>query len=295
MDTITHTLIGLTINGSVKKEKLPLNLKKSIFFATLTGSQIPDIDIVLQLTERGRIMYQMWHRGLSHSLFMAPIWALLIYLICYLLWKVKDIKVFLVALLCVSLHIGFDALNTWGTGLFEPFSTKRVSIGIISIVDFVLWIIMLIGFIITKVMISYPKYRVWHYVWLVIILYISFQFLQGQIIYNEAKLLYDNTAISANYLPGHFKVIGKSGNKIEIYSKTIFSNKKNKIVLESMEAVDLTPLLTKNPKAAVLFNWSPFVVIYEDENEIGIYDPRFYQDDSSFLREYIKKTENHDK
>ena len=54
MDTITHTLIGLTINGSVKKENLPLNLKKSIFFATLAGSQIPDIDIVLQLTERGR-------------------------------------------------------------------------------------------------------------------------------------------------------------------------------------------------------------------------------------------------
>ena len=186
MDSLTHTLMGLTIYGTVNKKEIAPEVKKAIFVASVAGNLIPDIDIVLQLTEKGRLMYQMWHRGTSHSLFMVPIWALFIYAICHLIWKVKEKKIFYIALLSVFLHIGFDALNTWGTGIFEPFSSARVSLGVISIVDVAIWSIMLMGFIFTKVKKAYPKYKIWRVVWIIIFIHVAIQSVQGIIIGNLA-------------------------------------------------------------------------------------------------------------
>ncbi|AFS77572.1 membrane-bound metal-dependent hydrolase [Gottschalkia acidurici 9a] len=289
MDSITHTLMGLTVYGTVKKKDIDPKVKKSIFVASAVGSQIPDIDMILQLTEKGRLMYQMWHRGVSHSLIMAPIWALVIYAICYLIWKVKDKMIFCIALLSVFLHIGFDSLNTWGTGIFEPFASTRVSLGLIPIVDVVIWVIMLIGLIFTKVKKSYPKYKIWRIVWIVIFIHVAIQSVQGQIIHNEAKLFYEKSAISASFVPWNFSIIGKNGDTVEIYSKTVWTEKKKIQILHSKEETDLTPLFAENLKAEVLAQWSPFVVIIEDQNKLGIYDPRFYRNGSSFLFEYVEK------
>ena len=70
MDSLTHTLMGLTIYGTINKKEVAPEVKKAIFVASVAGNLIPDIDIVLQLTEKGRFMYQMWHRGTSHSSFV---------------------------------------------------------------------------------------------------------------------------------------------------------------------------------------------------------------------------------
>jgi inner membrane protein len=281
--------MGLTIYGTVNKKEIAPEVKKSIFVATALGSQIPDIDIALQLTEKGRLMYQMWHRGISHSLLMAPIWALVIYASCHLIWKVKEKKIFYLALLSILIHIAFDALNTWGTGIFEPFSSTRVSLGLISIVNLVIWSIMLIGYILTKVKKAYPKYKIWRVVWIIIFIHVAIQSVQGQIIRNEAKLSYEKWAISAGFVPWNFSVIGKNDDVVEIYSKTVWGDKKNLQTLYSKEKADLPPLFSGNPKAEVLVQWSPFVVIVENEERLGIYDPRFYTNGSSFLYEYIEK------
>ena len=68
MDLITHTMIGLTVYGTVKKKDIYPKVKKSTFVDYTDGSQTHDIDIILQLTEKGRLMYQMWHRGVSLAL-----------------------------------------------------------------------------------------------------------------------------------------------------------------------------------------------------------------------------------
>jgi inner membrane protein len=62
MDTLTHTLFGLTTYGAVNKEKMNKETKKAVFFTTLVGSQIPDIDVISRLWDNEG-MYQMWHRG----------------------------------------------------------------------------------------------------------------------------------------------------------------------------------------------------------------------------------------
>lgn len=288
MDSITHTLMGLTIYGTVNKNEMPKELRKSLFTASVVGSHIPDIDILYRLTERGRLMYQMWHRGFSHSLLMAPFWALLIYFICMLIWKTKDKKIFIISFISVLTHIFFDALNTWGTGLFEPFSSERISLGIVSIVDFVIWFIILAGFIFTKVK-KYPKFRVWRIAWVVILLHVSLQFIQGQIIINEVKESYDMYALSADFIPGNYIVIVKKGEVVELYQKNIWGKKEKIVTLYSKEDVDLELLFEKNPEAEVLYNWAPFVVVEEDDDKIAIYDPRFFRNGSSFLYEYWEK------
>ncbi|SMB95179.1 inner membrane protein [Desulfonispora thiosulfatigenes DSM 11270] len=289
MDTITHTLMGLTVYGSVNKENIAQPTKKAIFVAAIVGNQIPDIDILFNLVEKGRIMYQMWHRGVSHSLLMAPFWALIIYAICYLIWKDKDKRIFYIALISVFLHIGFDALNTWGTGLFEPFSSTRVTLGMISIVDVVIWLFMLMGFAFIKFKKTYPEYKIWRIVWMIIFVHVIVQCVQGQIISMDADLAYEKSVISASFVPGNFSVIGKNEDVVEIYIKTVWGAKKNIQILHSKEKADLTPLFAENPKAEVLIQWSPFVVIVEEENRLGIFDPRFYRNGSSFLAEYIEK------
>jgi len=118
---------------------------------------------------------------------------------------------------------------------------------------------------------------------------VAIQSVQGQIIRNEAKLSYEKAAISAGFIPWNFSVIGKNDDVVEIYSKTVWGDKKNLQTLYSKEKADLTPLFLGNPKAEVLSEWSPFVVIEEDEDRLGIYDPRFYTNGSSFLYEYIEK------
>jgi inner membrane protein len=289
MDSITHTLMGLTTYAAVNTRDMDPLTRKALFASAVAASQIPDIDIFLQFTKSGSIMYQMWHRGLSHSIFMVPVWTSIIYITCYTIWKRKDKSIMYMALLNVLLHIGSDALNAWGTGLFEPFSSRRVTLGVIPIVDLVVWGLIFSGFLFAKVNKAYPSYKVWRTVWILILLHVSVQGVQGYIIHQEAKLQYEKTALSASFKPWNFTVFGKSDNVVTIYDKTIWKEKHIREVMHSKEEADLRPLFEQNPKAEVLMQWSPFVVVVEDDEKLGIYDPRFFRKGQSFLYEYIDK------
>jgi inner membrane protein len=59
--------------------------------------------------------------------------------------------------------------------------------------------------------------------------------------------------------------------------------------LVSQEQADLEPLFARNPAARTLMEWSPFVVIVDDGQRLGVYDPRFYRNGESFLFEYLEK------
>ncbi|WP_257391565.1 metal-dependent hydrolase [Halalkalibacter krulwichiae] len=121
MDTITHTLFGLTTYGAIKKENFDRQTKRALLFSSLVGSQIPDIDVVVNLTETGRVMEQMWHRGITHSFFLVPIWAVVIYIIAYLIWKRSHLLIFYLALINVFIHNATDALNAWGLEFLNLF------------------------------------------------------------------------------------------------------------------------------------------------------------------------------
>ncbi|MGO4889658.1 metal-dependent hydrolase [Anaerobacillus sp. MEB173] len=46
MDSVTHTLFGLTLYGAVDKKDMSTNMKRALLLTTVVGSQLPDIDVV---------------------------------------------------------------------------------------------------------------------------------------------------------------------------------------------------------------------------------------------------------
>jgi inner membrane protein len=287
MDSITHTLFGLTSYGAINKEKMTKEVKKSLFLTSLIGSHIPDIDVISQLWDTEG-MYQMWHRGITHSIFLVPLWALLLYGFCYLLWKVKDPRVFYVGCLVVFLHITIDLFNAWGTGYLEPFSSERFTFGTIPIIDFVIWTIMLAGFVVTKLR-RFPTHKIYKAVWCLIIVHVMIQSVQGYIIHKQFETTFEQHVLAAGFVPWNYQVIGKKENTVEIWQANLWQEPTLSYELDTKQNVDLEHLFEQNPKARTLYEWSPFVVIIDDESIVGVYDPRFYRDGQSFLFEYIEK------
>ena len=288
MDSITHTLFGLTIYKAIDKEELNKKEKYALLFTAVVGSHLPDSDVVSKYFDSAG-MYQMWHRGITHSIFMLPIWAILLFGLTYLLFKVKDKRIFFVGLFSVFIHITSDLFNAWGTGYFEPFSSIRVAFGTISIIDFVIWGIIGVGFLLSKLKKQWKEHFIFKMVILAMATHILIQSGQGFILYQQAKNDYDQIALSASFLPGHFQVIGKKGELVEISDASLWKERTVKTSLVSQESADLNTLFAENPKAKTLYAWSPFVVVVDNDQHLGIYDPRFYRNGQSFLFEYIDK------
>lgn len=287
MDTVTHTLFGLAIYGAVDKETMDKQMKRSLFVTSILGSQAPDFDVISRLWDTEG-QYQMWHRGITHALIMAPVWALLLVGLSYLLFRVKSKKLFFIGLLAVLIHISSDLFNAWGTGYLEPFSKMRLSFGTIPIVDLAIWVLMAGGLLAIKIK-KYASHQVYKVVWCIIVMHFFLQSAQGYILYRSAATKYDQVALSADFMPWHFQIIGKKGNHVEISEATVWSAPKPIYELTSAENVNLDQLFTENPKAKTLYEWSPFVVIVDNAKQIGIYDPRFYRNGQSFLFEFMTK------
>ncbi|MED3793616.1 metal-dependent hydrolase [Niallia alba] len=288
MDTITHTLFGVGIYQSVNKEKMNKQQKYALLITSIGASQIPDIDVISQLWDTTG-QYQMWHRGITHSIFLAPLWALFFYIINRFVFKIKGIQSYFIALLAVFIHNTSDVFNAWGTGYLEPFSSVRLTFGTVPIVDLVIWFIFLLTFIGSKL---YPKVKthvLFRIGWVLIVLHIAIQSIQGSILYKNYKTDYQDLALSASFVPWHFTVIGKNDNTIDIINDSLLTKADFVERITSSNEADLNLLFAENPAAATLYKWSPFVVVVDDNNRIGIYDPRFYRNGDSFLGEYWDK------
>ncbi|MEW9668884.1 metal-dependent hydrolase [Ammoniphilus sp. 3BR4] len=286
MDTITHTLFGITIYKAINKEEMTKPVKHSLLFTSLIGSQIPDIDVISKWWDQEGL-YLMWHRGITHSIFLVPVWALFLSVICYYIWKVKDRRLFYTGLLAVFIHNTSDIFNAWGTGYLEPFSNMRLTFGTVPIIDFVVWTIILCGFIFTRLR-KYPTHQVFKVVGLLIAVHFLIQSAHGFAIYQNMKGNYDQIALAADFVPWNYKVIGKIDQRVEISEATSWGTPKLETQLETAPEADLEHLFRENKRARTLYEWAPFVVVVKEEGRFGIYDPRFYRDGQSFLFEYIE-------
>ena len=284
MDTITHTLFGLSLYGTVPKEKMDRRTKMAYLFTAVGASQIPDIDVISQAWDTEGL-YQMWHRGITHSIFLTPLWALLFYVLCIVFFKVKDRRLFFLGWVAVIIHGTSDLFNAWGTGYLEPFSDMRITFGTISIVDFVFWVIMGGAYFLSrkKPVVNRPVY--YRAAWILIVVHVALQSVQGYYFYQKYSDDYDQVALSAGFIPTTFQVITKQDEKVTLFQDGIFQPKQTLHVLESKEDADLDLLFNENPAARTLYQWSPFVVIIDDDKQIGVYDPRFYRGGQSFLFE----------
>lgn len=287
MDTITHTLFGLSLYGAVDKQDMDKNSKRAYLLTAVGASQIPDIDVISRLWDTEGL-YQMWHRGITHSVFLTPFWALLFFLLSFLLFKVKDKKLFLLGWLAVFIHNTSDIFNAWGTGYLEPFSNIRITFGTIPIVDLVFWIIMGAAYIFSRRNKQKSSYY-FRMAWAFLLLHVIIQSTQGFIIYKQYDGQYDQVALSADFTPWTFSVITKKEDEVIIFNDNLFKKAETQYVLQSRETADLDKLFSQRPEARTLYEWSPFVVLVDDDERLGLYDPRFYRNGQSFLFEYIEK------
>ena len=99
----------------------------------------------------------------------------------------------------------------------------------------------------------------------------------------------DEVALSASFIPTQFTVITKTDEKVSIYRDSIYQKSTLQYELTSAEKTSLEPLFEMNQEARTLTKWSPFVVIVANEERLGVFDPRFYDGESSFLYEYIER------
>lgn len=133
MDSLTHIVLGAAVAEVAVGKKIG---NKALVIGAIAGN-IPDFDSFISIL-LNPVDALFFHRGISHSLLalvlLAPILALLMRRID------KDSRMeyrhwlWAIGLPWLS-HLIVDLFNTYGTGIFEPFSSIRVSYDSVAIVD----------------------------------------------------------------------------------------------------------------------------------------------------------------
>jgi inner membrane protein len=144
--------------------------------AGFLAAAAPDLDFVVGFF--GPLEYMMYHRGVTHSLILLPLWALL--LSPLLAWILREPggwrALYGVSVLSLGIHVAGDVITTYGTMIFAPFSDWRAAIGTTFIID--LWFS---GIILAGLAAATILYR---FRWpaiaasAVLVAYVGFQYLQ---------------------------------------------------------------------------------------------------------------------
>jgi len=150
MDTLTHALSGALAARATAPQPSPATLPvgRRMLIGALAAA-FPDLDFVTAYVSP--IFYIQHHRGITHSLLLAPLWALLIAYVCSLVWR-RDRSwraYFGVAAMGVGLHILGDLITSYGTMVFAPLSDARYAWDTTFIID--LWFsgILLVGLLVS--------------------------------------------------------------------------------------------------------------------------------------------------
>ena len=150
MDTITHSLLGALVVRSVfhgKQSKHSLTNRQLLLTGAVVGA-LPDIDYIASWVDP-MIYLTLWHRSITHSFVMLPLWALLAGFILSIIFRRRGEWLYLTVLSGVALlsHIASDLITVYGTQVFTPLSPWRASIGITFIIDPWFTLIVLTGVI----------------------------------------------------------------------------------------------------------------------------------------------------
>ena len=136
MDPITQGLLGTAAAQLTCRRRSSKASGPSIWWVGALSAMAPDLDVIFGLHSNPMVgMY--YHRHFTHSLFFIPFGAALVALILWLLYrrKISFSFYYKVALVGWATHGLLDALTTYGTVLFWPFSSHRVAMDSMPIVD----------------------------------------------------------------------------------------------------------------------------------------------------------------
>ena len=166
MDTLTHALSGAllaraTAPRAAGSDTLPAG--RRIVVGALAAA-FPDLDVVA--TYLSPLSYLYHHRGVTHSVLMLPLWAVLLSFLFAFLWRGKNTtdpitgdrypappwRAYVgVCAYGIAAHIVGDLITSFGTMIFAPLSDARYALSATFIID--LWFsgIILLGLVASAV------------------------------------------------------------------------------------------------------------------------------------------------
>jgi inner membrane protein len=137
MDTLTHALSGALLARAVIPAHGASVSRRDATVLGFFAAAAPDADVVFSYLSP--LAYLYFHRGVTHSLIMLPLWAMaLAWLWSRLLRNPAAFRTCcLVAALGIAIHILGDVITSFGTMVLAPFSDWRVKWDTTFIID--LW------------------------------------------------------------------------------------------------------------------------------------------------------------
>ncbi len=155
MDTITHGIAGALIGKAVLRGEdmfasRPMNRGRIITWSLMLGAIFPDSDVFRDIFSHDRLLVITWHRSITHSLILLPLWVLLLAGITRLFansrkWEAPSFAA-LVGIYAVGIlsHILLDLVTSFGTMVWSPLQWSRPAWDLIFIIDFTLTGILLV-------------------------------------------------------------------------------------------------------------------------------------------------------
>jgi membrane-bound metal-dependent hydrolase YbcI (DUF457 family) len=155
MDTITHGIAGALIGKAVFRGEdmfasQAMNRGRIITWSLMLGAIFPDSDVIRDFFSSDKLLIVTWHRSLTHSLVLLPLWALLLAGMTrgFVRWRKWEAPSFaaLTAIYAVGIlsHIFLDLVTSFGTMIWSPLEWSRPAWDLIFIVDFTLTAILLV-------------------------------------------------------------------------------------------------------------------------------------------------------
>src|SRR5919109_257209 len=132
MDTFTHGLLGAAASQVIFAKQLPRTAGPIGLVAAMT----PDLDLLVG-SGADPVSSLLYHRQFTHSLVFIPVGGLLTALLFLWMKPFRGVwpAVIGAALIGYATHAPVDALTSYGTLLFWPFSMQRIAWDIMPIVE----------------------------------------------------------------------------------------------------------------------------------------------------------------
>jgi inner membrane protein len=132
MDTFTHGLLGAAASQVIFAKQLP----RTAGLIGLVAAMTPDLDLLVG-SGADPVSSLLYHRQFTHSLVFIPVGGLLTALLFLWMKPFRGVwpAVIGAALIGYATHAPLDALTSYGTLLFWPFSMQRIAWDIMPIVE----------------------------------------------------------------------------------------------------------------------------------------------------------------
>ena len=121
-----------------------------VTWTLMLGGIFPDADVLRDIFSHDKLLVVTWHRSITHSLVLLPVWALLLGGVTrwFVKWRKWEAPSFgaLSAIYAVGIlsHILLDLVTSFGTMIWSPLEWSRPAWDLVFIIDFTLTAILLL-------------------------------------------------------------------------------------------------------------------------------------------------------